>query len=162
MTFIGIISEYKNFENIKESLNENLKNEISLIYINKKNISNMKNIRFEILVIDSDISKYIEERKLIERLCSYARYLVINTDLNKVIENINNNKIITYGLNQEATVTISSVTESSTLICLQKNLKIKDKFIEIGEKLVKRDETSKLKIYEILIIFIINLIEKKP
>ena len=38
MTFIGIISEYKNFENIKESLNENLKNEISLIYINKKNI----------------------------------------------------------------------------------------------------------------------------
>ena len=120
----------------------------------------MKNIRFEILVIDSDISKYIEERKLIERLCSYARYLVINTDLNKVIENINNNKIITYGLNQEATVTISSVTESSTLICLQKNLKIKDKFIEIGEKLVKRDETSKLKIYEILIIFIINLIEK--
>lgn len=161
MTFIGIISEYKNFENIKESLTKKLKNEISLIYINKKNISNMKNIRFEILVIDSDISKYIEEKKLIEKLCSYARYIVINTDLNRIIENINKNnaKIITYGLNQEATVTISSVTESSVLICLQKNLKIKNKSIEIGEKLVKKEETSKLKIYEILIICIINLLE---
>ena len=58
MTFIGIISEYKNFENIKESLKESLKNEISLIFINKKNISNMKNMypfHFDRLPRDIDV-----------------------------------------------------------------------------------------------------------
>lgn len=52
MIFIGIMSECKSYENIKEKL----KNEdINLIHINKKSIKNIKNIKFETLIIDTNL-----------------------------------------------------------------------------------------------------------
>ncbi len=166
MTFIGMISEHKSFENIKEILKKNLKNNINLIHICKKSISNIKNIRFETIIIDSSLNEFEEEKLLIKNLCLYAKYIVINTDINiEIPKFIKESKahIITYGLNQKATVTISSITESSVLIYLQRNLKnIKGENIEIGEKMIQVDQNSKLKIYEVLIIYIIFLIESKP
>ena len=80
-------------------------------------------------------------------------YLIINTDKNAQYENTES-KIISYGLNQKATVTVSSITDTDILIYLQKNLQKKDdKKIEIEERRIKRKEKSKLKTYEILIIF---------
>ena len=82
-------------------------------------------------------------------------YLIINTDKNAQYENTES-KIISYGLNQKATVTVSSITDTDILIYLQKNLQKKDdKKIEIEERRIKRKEKSKLKTYEILIIYII-------
>ena len=82
-------------------------------------------------------------------------YLIINTDKNPQYENTES-KIISYGLNQKATVTVSSITDTDILIYLQKNLQKKDdKKIEIEERRIKRKEKSKLKTYEILIIYII-------
>ena len=86
--------------------------------------------------------------------------MVINTDINLRF-NISNKKIniITYGLNQKATVTISSITDTDVLIYLQRNIQtVTNKMVEVGEKRIKIDESSKLKIYEILIIYIIFLI----
>lgn len=164
MTFIGMISDYKSFENIKEILKKNLIKNINLIHISKRNINNMKNIRFETIIVDSFLNDFKEETLLIKNLCSHARYIAINTDINlEIPECIKELRayIITYGLNQKATVTISSITESSILIYLQKSLKnIKGKTIEIGEKRVKIKEENKLKTYEVLIIYIIFLIEK--
>lgn len=166
MTFIGMISDYKSFENIKEILKKNSKNDINLIHISKKSISNIKNIRFETIIIDSLLSSFKEETLFIETLCLYARYIAINTDINTDIPDIikkSKANIITYGLNQKATVTISSITESSILIYLQKSLKnSKGRTIGIGEKMIKIDEENKLKIYEVLIIYIIFLVESKP
>ncbi len=166
MTFIGMVSDYTSFENIKEILKKNEKNDINLIHIGKKSISNIKNIRFETIIIDSILNEFKEEILLIENLCLHAKYIAINTDINtKIPKFIKDSKahIITYGLNQRATVTISSITESSILIYLQKNLKdIKGKNIEIGEKMVKMSEENRLKTYEVLISYIIFLIESKP
>ncbi len=166
MTFIGMISEHKSFENIKEILKKNSKKDINLIHVSKKSISNIKNIRFETIIIDSILSEFKEETLLIKNMCLHAKYIAINTDINvEIPEFIKESKahVITYGLNQKATVTISSITESSILIYLQKSLKnIKGKTIEIGEKMVKVDEENKLKTYEVLIIYIIFLVESKP
>lgn len=108
MIFIGIMSECKSYENIKEKL----KNEdINLIHINKKSIKNIKNIKFETLIIDINLEEF-EQEEIIEQICTNAKYLFINTDLN--IDNdlkIKPKKgIITYGLNQKATVTVSSLS----------------------------------------------------
>ena len=166
MTFIGMISEHKSFENIKEILKKNARNDINIINVNKKNISNMKNIRFEIIIVDSSLNEFEEESIIIEKLCMNARYIVINTDINKKFPDIikqSKAHVITYGLNQKAIVTISSITESSILIYLQKNLKnIKGKDIEIGEKRIKIKKEIKLKIYEFFIIYIIFSIEAIP
>ena len=166
MTFIGMISDHKSFENIKEILKKNSKKDINLIHVTKKSISNIKNIRFETIIIDSLLSSFKEETLLIENMCLHARYIAINTDLNSQIPDVikkSKAHIITYGLNQKATVTISSITESGVLIYLQKSLKdINGKIIEIGEEMIKLDEENRLKTYEVLIIYIIFLIESKP
>ena len=166
MTFIGIISDYKSFENIKEILKKNSKNDINLIHVGKKSIGNMKNIRFETIIIDSSLNDFKEEILLIENLCLHAKYIAINTDINiKIPDNIKKSKahVITYGLNQKAIVTISSITENSILIYLQKRLRnVKGKTVDIGEKRIKINEENKLKTYEVLIIYIIFLIESKP
>lgn len=158
MTFIGVISEYKSFERIKENLT---KKELEIIHINRKSIINIKNVKFEILIIDSDLGKIDKEREIIEQLCLNSKYLIINTDINSKFKISDKSKanIITYGLNQKATVTISSITDTNILIYLQRNIKnIENKIIEVGEKQIKLDSRSKLKTYEILIIYIIYLI----
>ena len=166
MTFIGMISDHKSFENIKEILKKNSKKDINLIHVSKKSIGNLKNIRFETIIIDCLLNEFKEETLLIENMCLHARYIAINTDINTEIPDVirkSKSHIITYGLNQKATVTISSITESSILIYLQKSLKnIKGKTIEIGEKRVIVNEDNKLKTYEVLIIYIIFLILSKP
>ena len=110
MTFIGMVSDYKSFENVKEVLKKNKNNDFNLIHICKKSISNIKNIKFEIIVIDGNLCEFKEEMLLIEKICANAKFVVINSDINmKIPEFIKNEKIITYGLNQRATVTISSI-----------------------------------------------------
>lgn len=158
MTFIGIIADYKNFENIKEHLKSK---EISLIHISKKSIENIKNIRFETIIIDSDLDNFKAEKNIVESFCKNAKYIVINTDINLKFNLSKQNKatIVTYGLNQKATVTVSSLTDTDILIYLQRDItNIKNKKIEVGEKQIKMNEKSKLKTYEILIIYIICLI----
>ena len=88
----------------------------------------------------------------------------MNTDLNKELNFSQKckEKIITFGLNHKATVTISSITESSILVYLQRNVKDKkDKLIEVGEKQVKINKDNKIKVYEILIIYIISIINNE-
>ena len=121
MTFIGIISDNKSFDEIKENIPlENMK----LIHINNKSIDNIKNITFETIIINKKLNNLEEKINIIENICNKSKYLIINTDI-KLDLNLDNNKkinIITYGLNQKATVTISSITDNSILIDLQRNI----------------------------------------
>ena len=161
MTFIGIISDNKSFDEIKENIPlENMK----LIHINNKSIDNIKNITFETIIINKKLNNLEEKINIIENICNKSKYLIINTDI-KLDLNLDNNKkinIITYGLNQKATVTISSITDNSILIDLQRNIKNKfGKIIEVGEKQVKTGEISNKRTYEILIIYIILAIYNK-
>ncbi len=162
MIFIGIMSECKSYENIKEKL----KNEdINLIHINKKSIENIKNVKFETIIIDVNLKKFEQEKEVIEQICNNSKYVFINTDINieKNPKIKPKKEIITYGLNQKATVTISSIKDRDILIYVQRNIKNnKEKTIEVGEKLVKVKEETKLKNYEILILYITFLIYNCP
>lgn len=158
MTFIGMISDHKSFEKVKEKLKEP---QLELIHINKKSIENIKNIKFEIIIINSNLENFTNEINIIEKLCSNSKYVIINTDINLKFEVLNQNKtnIITYGLNQKADVTVSSITDTNILIYLQKNiLNSKNQIIEIGEKRIKIIENERVMVYEILVIYIIYLI----
>ena len=158
MTFIGMISDHKSFDKVKEELKET---QLELIHINKKSIGNIKNIKFEIIIINSNLENFTNEINIIEKLCSKSKYVIINTDINLQFKILNQDKtnIITYGLNQKADVTVSSITDANILIYLQKNiLNRKNQIIEIGEKRIKISENERVMVYEILIIYIIYLI----
>ena len=52
MTFVGIISDNKSFQVLKENIGAQ---DYNLIQINNKSIDNIKNIKFEIIVINKEL-----------------------------------------------------------------------------------------------------------
>lgn len=162
MTFVGIISDNKSFQILKENLGTQ---DINFIQINNKSIDNIKNIKFQIIIINKELKSFEEKKLIIDTLCVNSKYIVINTDLNKEFNfgQKCKEKIITFGLNHKATVTVSSITESSILVYLQRNIKDKNEnLIEVGEKQVKINKDNKIKVYEILIIYIISMLNNEP
>lgn len=162
MTFVGIISDNKSFQVLKENIGTQ---DINLIQINNKSIDNIKNIKFEMIIINKELKSLEEKKLIIDTLCMNSKYILLNTDLNKEFNfgQKCKEKIITFGLNHRATVTVSSITESNILVYLQRNVKDKnDKLIEVGEKQVKINKDNKIKVYEILIIYIFLILNNEP
>ena len=160
MSFIGIISNRKAFENIKSIL-KNLGNCANVIHISTTSISNIKNIRFEIIVIDEEINKFCNDQESLRNLCKKAQYVITNTDINKTNETYqylkeNSQTLITYGLNRKANITVSSISEDSIMIYRQRKIiNVKGKKEDIEERRIKIKEKRNVKIYEILIIYAI-------
>lgn len=165
MSFIGIVASRKCFENIKNKILEKLEDEtINFIQINLRSIENVKNIKFETIIIEDNISKFKNgNREILEKICENAQYLMINTDRNSEEEKkVELAKQITYGLNRKATITISSISETDILIYCQENLINKEgKKVEIEERRIKKREKNTLKTYEFLIIYAIFKIYNK-
>ena len=136
MFCIGIVSEEKNEKHIKDILKQKIENE-NVVFINEKNIENIKNIKFKIIVLNKGI-----DNKNIKNILLNAEYLILNSDINVKIDLIENLdlKVITYGFNSKSTVTASSVTEEEMLICVQRNIiNIKGKKIEPQEINIEKD-----------------------
>ena len=162
MTFVGIISDNKSFQILKENIDTQ---DYNLIQINNKSIDNIKNIKFQIIIINKELKSFEEKKLIIDTLCVNSKYIVINTDINKnyKLGQKCDKKTITFGLNHKANVTISSITENNILVFLQKN--INDKFNnvkEVGEKQIQICKENRAKIYEVLIIYIISIINNSP
>ena len=136
MFFIGIVSEEKNEKHIKDILKQKIENE-NVVFINEKNIENIKNIKFKIIVLNKGI-----DNKNIKNILLNAEYLILNSDINVKIDLIENLdlKVITYGFNSKSTVTASSITEEEMLICVQRKIiNIKGKKIEPQEINIEKD-----------------------
>ena len=142
MFFIGIITNQKNEIYIRKKLSKILP-EANIMFIRENNISNMKNVQFETIVIDANVKNKVELRKIV----SNAKNIILNTDINMDTNIINdlNLTIITYGFNNKATFTVSSMEEPNIIICLQriifnkKGIKIEPQEykIEIDENIEK-------------------------
>lgn len=161
MSLIGIVSDHDNYSFIKNEIKkDNYGNNIQLININNESIQNMKNIRFETIVILEELKN---KNDFIENILNSSKNLIINTDNNSSNIKIKNTtiQIITYGMNQKATVTASSIKEENILICLQRNIQnIQGKTIEIQENCRKLKENSYNKIYDLLIIYTLEQLYK--
>ena len=153
MSFIGVVASKKCFENIQKKMTEEIKEEtINLLPINLRSIENIKNIKFETIIVEDSLEKFKNHKEIIQKILEKAEYILINTDKNKEIENIPNQ--ITYGLNQKADVTVSSISETDILVYWQKSLKNKEgNKIEIEERRIKKEERQLLKTYEVLIVY---------
>lgn len=120
MSFIGIITNVKNETYMSRVLANTFEKE-QIIFITDKNIGNMKNIRFETIVIDAGL-EHIEDLKSI---LLNTKYVILNGDIElreEVLKNLNL-VVISYGFQSKATFTISSVSERNIIICLQRIIK---------------------------------------
>lgn len=140
MPFIGVIAHEKNENFIRREIVEKLKlRESSVLFIKEKSIENIKNIKFETIIIDRKF-KNIE---MLKKMLLNTNYLVINTDRIKSIEMFEdyNLKIFTFGFNSKALVTASSVTEEGVLICVRREIEsISGEVIEPQEIKVSSNE----------------------
>lgn len=164
MSFIGIIAENKDFKFLKNIVSEELKennSKVEIININSKNVDNIKNVRFETIIICSSLDKFECQQESIKNILSNIKYLIINSDIQNeknILPEELKFEIITYGLNQKATITASSINEDDIIICLQRNIKnIKNRVVEANEFDIKLDKDRGETIYNVLACFSILL-----
>ena len=143
MSIVGIVASERQSNLIKKQVEEqNFK--IEIIPINYKSVENIKNIKFEILVIQDSLEKLKEKQNLIIEIVNNAKYLLLNTDtkINEEILKDISATILTYGLKQKATITVSGIEENQVIISVQRAFKnLKGKLIEQQEipvKLIKK------------------------
>ena len=152
MIFVAMLANRKEYEILKEQMS----NKISMIFIDDTHIENLQNIKFDTLIINKPIKTHQKE---FEKICKNARYLLVNSDQNKSIENVKGT-IITYGLNHKCTVTASSIKEDSIMVALQREFINKQgKLEEIEEERV--ETIDNLDVYGHIIWFILNKIYGK-
>ena len=158
MPFIGIISKENDSNYIKNIINKNaIKSKFEVININKKSIENIKNIKFDILVICENIEKMLKESSYLEDIIKKSCYLVINSDIKEnfsLLKDIEAN-IITYGFNAKSTITISSIKDDKLMLCLQRSIKGILSIIEEQEFNIEIKRNNVNKLYNILVIFAI-------
>ena len=119
MSFMGIITNPKDENYIKKFLKKYINIEY-VIFINEKNIENMRNIKFDTILL----GRKFEENEILNEIIRKCKYLILNSDLkvyNNKLENLNV-QIITYGFNQKATITTSSVSEDKIVVFLQRSI----------------------------------------
>lgn len=155
MPFIGIIAEERKSNIIKKQIVERLKiDENLIILIKEKNIENIKNIKFDTIILDR---KFNNEKNL-KMVLENVKYLIINCDVVKNFNVLNDIEInvITYGFNSKATITASSVGEEEILVCLQRNIinakkqKVEPQEVKIE---IQNDVMSTMAITAILLIY---------
>lgn len=127
MSVVGIIT---NSSNIIE-----LENKLNIIVINEKSIENMKNVKFDIVIIYQET----KQNENIKQLISTCKYLVINTDIKenlKLLEgiDISETTIITYGFNRKSSITIVSNENDEIILEIQREINnLKGEKIECQE-----------------------------
>lgn len=162
MHFIGIFSNYSEYEMIKQNIIKIVnRKDLELIHISSKNIENLKNIVFETIVLCHQKNINDEQKNILNKFCSNSMFIVVNADVFCNTKMISNKKIncISYGLNQKSTITISSIQEEKAILSIQRNINnLEQKTIEMGEVEIDVGQYKPNQIENILAIFGVYLI----
>ncbi|MDR0979529.1 MAG: hypothetical protein LBL91_06425 [Lachnospiraceae bacterium] len=141
MSFIGILTNKKSEPEFESLITCKPKNNI--IMINHSNIENVRNIKFDTVLLDKKVSR---DKGLTKKIVENAKKLVINADISIDEDIITNIKapIITYGFNQKSTITASSIENNDALICVQRNIKdVNNNVVEPQEIKISKLDKSK-------------------
>jgi len=158
MPFIGVIADENNENFIRREIVDKLNlRESNVLFIKEKSIENIKNIKFETIIL----ARKFKNMEILKKILANAKYLIINTDIIKNIEVFKelNLEIITFGFNLKSIVTASSVEEDSCLICIGKDIKtIKKRTIEPQEIRIesREDIGSIMAVVSVLLLYDVN------
>ena len=78
MLLIGMIATKKDIQEIKRNI---ISDEINIIGINEESINNLKNIKFDEIIIMKNIKLKDETYKYIGEIISKVKYLIVNVDM---------------------------------------------------------------------------------
>ncbi len=129
MSFIGIITNKSNKIDLENKLKEKIN--FNIITIKAENISNIRNIKFDTIIINYDLEYSDEIREVLEN----TKNILLNSDVKidlKLFENLTA-YVVTYGFNKKATITIVSVEQEEIILGIQRDISINNKKIESKE-----------------------------
>lgn len=153
MSVVGIITNSSNIIELEKKLN--------IIVINEKSIENIKNVKFDIVII----YQQTKQNEKIKQLISTCKYLVINTDIKenlKLLEGIETSEttIITYGFNRKSSITIVSNENDEIILEIQREINnLKNEKIECQE-IKLQNNLEKNQIYLAISLKILEILEK--
>lgn len=160
MAVIGIITNNKNIIEIEKTIKKYKMNEQNIIIITKQTIENIKNVKFDIVLIYEEI----EENDIIKNVLDSCKYLIINTDFKeniKLLDVIEKQYVITFGFNSKATITISSNENDVIILDLQREIEnLKRKKIE-SQEIKLENNFSKKRLYEEISVKILTFLVKR-
>ncbi len=134
MYCIGVVT--KNIEIINELSKNN-----RIIVLTKENVKEYLKQELDVLVIEE---KLIND-KYIQVLCNNSKYILIQDSISLNIKFTNKINVITFGFNHKSTVTISSQSDESTSICIQREIKgLNKETIDIQEISVENAKKSNI------------------
>lgn len=143
MSVVGIITSPNNIIEIEEKIKRNQINEKNIIIITKENIRNIKNVKFDIVVIFDETQEQEELKKVVKE----SKCVLLNSDYKenlKLIDEHTNSYVITFGYNSRASITIVSneneeiILEIQREINLNKNQKIECQEIKMNNNFAKK------------------------
>ena len=139
MAFIGIVAQKKEENDIEKNLKSYFEiygQKHTIFPIQSDNIENMRNIKFETILICTDtICK--EKQECLRQMIQSAAYVIVNADSVKTtILKETKAMIITYGFQAKATITMSSINDEDMILCIQRE------FVNINHINVEPQEIS--------------------
>lgn len=139
--------------------NNIIKLQSNLIIINERTIENLKNVKFDVIIIYEEI----KENEKIKQLIKNSKYVIINTDFKENLKLINDEfrgTVITFGFYSKSSITIISNENEEIILEVQREIKnLKGKKIELQE-IKLENNYEKNKIYPIIAMKILDILEK--
>jgi len=153
MPLVGIVAKKKDVQIIKKEFS---KKNIEVIEITKEGIKNIRNIKFDEIIFLQNINLTEEEYKYMNEIVSRVKYLIFNGDINiEISKKMEAERIMTFGFNSKSTITISSVSDESIIVYIQKDIeRVDGRILERQEKKLVNEFNKK--IYNNLAVFIIK------
>ncbi len=120
MSLIGILTQNQNKAYLKEELKKRKLEDV--FFLTESTAQNMRNVKFDTFLLGKKIT---EKQEMIREIAKRTDYFILNSDVKEnlpLLENLDL-KIITYGYNQKASITTSSVEDEKVIVCLQRGIK---------------------------------------
>ncbi len=155
MIFIGIVTDIKSENYIKKIQNNNsVLKKYHIIFIRENSIDNIKNIKFETIIVNREF----EDKDSLNKLIAKSEYVIVNEDIGTIIDLLKDIKsnIVTYGFNSKSTITMSSVTDDSIQVSVQRN--IISKKSEVEQQEISLNKEAKSDVYDIMLLISLLLI----
>lgn len=155
MIFIGIVTDIKSENYIKKIQNNNsVLKKYHIIFIRENSIDNIKNIKFDTIIVNREF----EDKDSLNKLIAKSEYVIVNEDIGTIIDLLKDIKsnIITYGFNSKSTITMSSVTDDSIQVSVQRN--IISKKSEVEQQEISLNKEAKSDVYDIMLLISLLLI----
>lgn len=124
MYLVGIIEKSCNTMEMNRILEKNnIYKKCTVSKMTESNLSNFKNIKFDVIIINYEMNLEKCEDSL-KNILNNAKIILLNIDYKenlKVVKDIDT-QVITYGFNKKATVTITSCDEDNIILEVQREI----------------------------------------